>query len=143
MNPEAQSPAVRITVLLKLAREGFEDAFGAEPDWVEVPAADYRELRDVVGPDRLERLHERIGLRSGETFRAGGPAGTVTLTSVALHGALGLIGLAALPPDVQIHETPSGPQYSVPDTWFHAEPAAGGPSGPAGDPPGPVDDRRA
>jgi hypothetical protein len=120
---QAQSPAVRITVLLKLAREGFEDAFGAEPEWVETPAADYQELRDVVGPDRLERLQERIGLREGETFRAGSPAGTVTLTPAALHGALGLIGLAALPPDVELHESPDGPQYHVPDTWFHAEPA--------------------
>jgi hypothetical protein len=122
-NAQAQSPAVRITVLLKLAREGFQDAFGAEPEWVEAPSADYQELRDVVGPDRLGRLQERIGLREGETFRAGSPAGTVTLTPAARHGALGLIGLAALDPDVRIHETPNGPQYHVPDTWFSATPA--------------------
>ena len=28
------SPAVRITVLLRLASEGFQDAFGARPEWL-------------------------------------------------------------------------------------------------------------
>jgi hypothetical protein len=126
--PQAPTPAARITVLLKLANEGFEDAFGAEPAWVEAPADDYQELRDVVGPERLERLQQRIGLRRGDAYRAGGPAGTVTLAPEALRGVLGLLGMAALPPDVIVDETPRGPQYHVPDTWFHTE-AHTGPAG--------------
>lgn len=128
--PQAPTPAARITVLLKLASEGFEDAFSSEPEWVEVPTGDYQELRDVVGPQRLDRLHQRIGLRQGEAYRAGGPAGTVTLTPAALDGVLGLLGLAALPPDVLVDETAQGPQYHVPDTWFDSHPAAPDGSGP-------------
>jgi len=42
------SPAVRITVLLRLASEGFQDAFGTRPEWLEAPPVDLAELREVV-----------------------------------------------------------------------------------------------
>jgi hypothetical protein len=122
------SPAVRITVLLKIAGEGFEDAFATAPAWLEAPAAELEELRGVVGPLHFERLTRRAGLRPGDGWRAGGPAGTVGLTQAALDGVLGLLGLAAMPPDVLVDETPEGPRYQVPDTWF-AVASAGGPDG--------------
>ena len=118
------SPAVRITVLLRLASEGFQDSFGAEPAWVEAPAAEYDELRAAVGADKLEQLRARIGLRRGDAWRAGGPAGTVGLAPAALEGVLGLLGLAAPPPDVLVEETARGPRYAVPDTWFTVSPAS-------------------
>ena len=128
------SPAVRITVLLRMASEGFVDAFGADPAWVAAPAVDHDELHQLVGPARFAAMAERIGLRSGDRYRAGGPAGTVDLAPAALEGVLGLLGLAALPPDVLVDETPEGPRYSVPDSWFEVTPAQGaapqaGPSG--------------
>ena len=43
------SPAVRITVLLRLVSGGFQDAFAARPTWLEVPAVDLAELRESVG----------------------------------------------------------------------------------------------
>lgn len=119
------SPAVRITVLLKVAGEGFEDAFGLAPAWLEAPEAELGELRELVGPAHFERLVARTGLRQGQGWRAGGPAGTVELTPAALDGVLGLLGLAPIPPDVLVDETPDGPRYQVPDTWFLVAPSDG------------------
>ena len=39
------SPAVRITVLLRLDSEGFQDAFDTRPEWLEAPPVDLAELR--------------------------------------------------------------------------------------------------
>jgi hypothetical protein len=118
------SPAVRITVLLRLASEGYEDAFGARSEWLSLPPVDLAELREAVGADRVEQLRQAIGLREGQTYVAGGAAGTVTLSEHAHRGVLGLMGLAALPAEVLVEETPDGPRYSVPDEWFIAAPAA-------------------
>jgi pimeloyl-ACP methyl ester carboxylesterase len=118
-------PAVRITVLLRLASEGFQDAFGAGPAWLELPAADLAELREAVGPDRVEQLTHTIGLREGSDYRAGGAAGTVALSDAAHTGALGLMGLAALPSDVVVEESAEGARYQVPEDWFIAQPAGG------------------
>ena len=94
------SPAVRITVLLRLAAEGFQDAFGARPEWLEAPPVDLAELRE------------------GEGFAAGGPPGVVRLAAAAHEGVLGLLGVAAMPPDVIIEQTDEGPRYHVPEDWF-------------------------
>ena len=118
------SPAVRITVLLRLVSEGFQDAFAARPAWLEAPAVDLAELREIVGVARVEQLRSATGLREGAAYTAGGPAGTVTLTAAAHEGVLGLLGLAALPPDVVVEETPDGSRYHVPDDWFAATPAS-------------------
>jgi hypothetical protein len=67
------SLAVRITVLLRLVGEGFEDAFGSRPLWLELPGVDLAELRDAVGPERVEQLSSTIGLREGDGYHAGGP----------------------------------------------------------------------
>ncbi len=120
------APAVRITVLLRLVSEGFQDAFGAGPSWLELPAADLAELRRSVGSDRVEQLTHTVGLREGNQYQAGGPAGTICLSEAAHQGVLGLMGLAALPSDVLVEETAEGARYQVPDDWFIAEPAAGG-----------------
>ena len=120
------SPAVRITVLLRLASEGFQDAFEVGPDWLEAPAVDLAELREAVGVDRVEQLRGATGLREGPRFAAGGPAGTVTLAPAALEGVLGLLGLAALPPGVLVEETDAGPRYQVPEDWFETTPAGRG-----------------
>ncbi|HEV8653463.1 MAG TPA: hypothetical protein VG276_29700 [Actinomycetes bacterium] len=121
------SPALRrISVLVKLAAEGFQDAFGARPDWFEVPAEDLGTLQEEVGAAWAERVSGVMGLRAGAGYVAGGPAGTVALAQAAHDGVLGLLGLAALPPDVLVEETPGGPRYLVPEEWFVA--------GPAGDP---------
>jgi hypothetical protein len=120
------SPAVRITVLLRLATEGFQDAFGERPAWLEAPPVDLAELREVVGVDRVQQLRRSTGLREGAGYAAGGPAGTVTLAPAALEGVLGLLGLAALPPDVLVTETADGPRYQVPSDWFVATPAGRG-----------------
>ena len=117
------SPAVRITVLLRLASEGYQDAFGDRPAWLEAPAVDLAELREAVGVDRVDQLRRATGLREGAEFGAGGPPGTVRLAPAALAGVLGLLGLAALPPDVLVTETAEGPRYQVPDGWFVATPA--------------------
>jgi hypothetical protein len=118
------SPAVRITVLLRLVSEGFQDAFAARPDWLEIPAVDLAELREIVGVERVEQLRNATGLREGGAYTAGGPAGTVTLAAAAHEGVLGLLGLAALPPDVIVEETPGGdPRYHVPEDWFLTAPA--------------------
>lgn len=117
------SPAVRITVLLRLASEGYEDAFGAKPQWLELPPVDLAELREAVGAERVGQLRQAIGLREGQAYAAGGAAGTVRLSERALAGVLGLMGLAALPEDVLVAETPEGPRYSVPEDWFIAVPA--------------------
>ena len=69
------SPAVRITVLLRLVSEGFQDAFGARPDWLEAPPVDLAELREVVGVERIGQLRDATGLREGEGYGAGGPPG--------------------------------------------------------------------
>jgi hypothetical protein len=119
-------PAVRVTVLLRLVSEGFQDAFGAGPTWLELPEADLAELRQAVGSDRVEQLSHSIGLRKGNQYQAGGPAGTVCLSEAAHNGVLGLMGLAALPADVLVEETAEGARYQVPDDWFIAEPAVGG-----------------
>jgi hypothetical protein len=118
------SPAVRITVLLRMVSEGFEDAFGTEPAWVEAPAHEHDELRATVGPERFAKVTERIGLRSGAAYRAGGPEGTVDLAPAAVDGVLGLLGMAALPADVLVEESDEGPRYHVPDDWFLVSPAA-------------------
>jgi hypothetical protein len=120
------SPAVRITVLLRLVTEGFQDAFQAPPAWLAAPPVDLAELREVVGVDRVDRLRRSTGLREGAEYAAGGPAGTVTLAPAALQGVLGLLGLAALPPDVLVEEGADGPRYQVPDDWFVATPAGRG-----------------
>jgi hypothetical protein len=112
------SPAVRITVLLRLVSEGFQDAFAARPAWLEAPAVDLAELREVVGVERVEQLRGATGLREGAAYTAGGPAGTVTLAAAAHEGVLGLLGLAALPPGVVVEETPEGSRYHVPEDWF-------------------------
>jgi uncharacterized protein YqeY len=118
------SPALRrITVLVRLAAEGFQDAFGARPDWVEVPGSDLGTLQEEVGAAWAERVSGSMGLRAGAGYAAGGPAGTVTLAPAAHGGVLGLLGLAALPPDVLVEETPDGPRYLVPEDWFVAVPA--------------------
>ncbi|HZD71507.1 MAG TPA: hypothetical protein VFA45_22125 [Actinomycetes bacterium] len=124
-------PAVRITVLLRLVSEGFQDAFGVGPAWLELPAADLAALRQAVGAERVEELTRTIGLREGASYHAGGPTGTVSLSDAAYEGVLGLMGLAALPADVLVEETAEGPSYKVPDDWFIAEPAGGGSSAPA------------
>ena len=118
------SPAVRITVLLRLVSEGFQDAFAARPAWLEIPAVDLAELREIVGVERVEQLRSATGLREGAAYTAGGPAGTVTLAAAAHEGVLGLLGLAALPPDVLVEEAPDGtPRYHVPEDWFVTAPA--------------------
>jgi hypothetical protein len=117
------SPAVRITVLLRLVGEGFADAFGTEPDWVEAPAEAHDQLHDVVGQAQFAAVAGHIGLRRGQAYRAGGPAGTVDLAPDALAGVDGLLGLAPLPADVLVDQTPDGPSYQVPDTWFVVTPA--------------------
>ena len=72
------SPAVRITVLLRLVSEGFQDAFGARPEWLEAPPVDLAELREVVGVERIGQLRAATGLREGSKgYAAGGPAGVV------------------------------------------------------------------
>jgi len=120
------SPAVRITVLLRLVSEGFEDAFGSRPAWLEIPGVDLGELRQAVGDDRVEQLARTIGLREGDGYRAGGPAGTVALSEAAHKGVLGLMGMTAMPPDVEVEETSGGPRFQVPEEWFIAEPAVRG-----------------
>ena len=122
-------PAVRTTVLLRLSSEGYEDAFGGPPAWVEAPAAACDELREHLGGEGFDQVARGIGLRPGASFTAGGPAGSVTLAPAAVEGVLGLLGLAELPPDVLVDETPDGPRYAVPDTWFQVRPAAGGGQG--------------
>jgi hypothetical protein len=117
------SPAVRITVLLRLVSEGFQDAFGARPEWLEAPPVDLAELREVVGVERIGQLREATGLREGEGYAAGGPPGTVRLAAAAHEGVLGLLGVAALPPDVIIEQTGEGPRYHVPEDWFLTTPA--------------------
>ena len=112
------SPAVRITVLLRLASEGFQDAFAARPEWLEAPPVDLAELREVVGVERIGQLREATGLREGEGYAAGGPPGVVRLAAAAHEGVLGLLGVAALPPDVIIEQTDDGPRYHVPEDWF-------------------------
>ena len=129
-NDPPVSPTVRITVLLRLASEGYEDAFGRRPEWLTLPAVDLAELRESVGAGRVEQLRRAIGLREGQTCWAGGAAGTVTLSEHAHRGLLGLMGLAALPADVLVEETPEGPRYSVPDDWFIAAPAPSASSSP-------------
>jgi hypothetical protein len=120
------SPAVRITVLLRLVTEGFQDAFGAPPTWLEAPPVDLAELREAVGVERVQQLRRSTGLREGTGYLAGGPAGTVTLAPAALEGVLGLLGLASLPADVLVEETAEGPRYQVPEDWFVATPAGPG-----------------
>ena len=117
-DPPASPALRRITVLVRLAAEGFEDAFGNHPDWVEVPARDLDTLREEVGAAWADRVAGALGLRAGAGYLAGGPAGTVALAPAANAGVLGLLGLAALPPDVLVEETPDGPRYHVPEEWF-------------------------
>jgi hypothetical protein len=42
----------------------------------------------------------------------------VRLAAAAHEGVLGLLGVAALPPDVIIEQTDDGPRYHVPEDWF-------------------------
>jgi hypothetical protein len=42
----------------------------------------------------------------------------VRLAAAAHEGVLGLLGVAALPPDVIIEQTDDGPRYRVPEDWF-------------------------
>ena len=86
------SPAVRITVLLRLVSEGFQDAFGARPEWLEAPPVDLAELREVVGVERIGQLREATGLREGEGYAAGGPPGVVRLAAAAHEGSWGCSG---------------------------------------------------
>jgi len=124
--PSRIPPGVRVTVLLRLLVEGYEDAFERKPDWLALPADDLAELNDAVGPDHAAKLVDAAGLRAGGDYTAGGPLGTVTLAPAAHDGLLGLLGLAALPPDVIVDRTPEGPRYAVPDDWFVAIPSPGG-----------------
>jgi hypothetical protein len=119
------SPAVRITILLRLASEGYQDAFAARPEWLELPGVDLAELREAVGAERVEQLAHTIGLRQGDGYRAGGAAGTLALSEDAHKGVLGLMGVAAMPPEVLVEETAEGPRYQVPEEWFIAQPARG------------------
>jgi hypothetical protein len=121
-----RSPAVRIIVLLRLVGEGFQHAFGERPSWLEAPAVDLAELREVVGVERMEQVSGATGLREGGEYTAGGPQGTVTLSAAAHAGLPGLLGLAALPPDVKTEDTAHGPRYHVPEDWFVTTPAGGG-----------------
>src|SRR6266511_3066621 len=86
------SPAVRITILLRLVSEGFEEAFASRPDWLELPGVDLAELRQAVGDERVAQLTRSIGLREGEAYQAGGPPGTVALSEAAHKGVLALMG---------------------------------------------------
>jgi hypothetical protein len=117
------SPAVRITILLRLVSEGFEDAFSSRPAWLELPGVDLAELRQAVGPERVEQLTHTIGLREGASYQAGGPPGTVALSEAAHKGVLALMGLSSMPPDVQVEETDDGPRFQVPEDWFITAPA--------------------
>ena len=117
------SPAVRITVLLRLVSEGYEDAFSSRPLWLELPGVDLAELRNAVGQERVEQLSSTIGLREGDGYHAGGPAGRVSLSEQAHNGVLALMGLTAMPPDVKVEETDDGPRFEVPEDWFITEPA--------------------
>jgi hypothetical protein len=117
------SPAVRITILLRLVSEGFEDAYSSRPSWLELPGVDLGDLRQAVGPERVEQLSRTIGLREGEGYRAGGPPGTVALSDAAHKGVLALMGLSAMPPDVEVEETADGPRFQVPEDWFIVDPA--------------------
>jgi hypothetical protein len=117
------SPAVRITVLLRLASEGFQDVFGTSPLWLEAPPVDLAELREVVGVERIGQLRKATGLREGEGYAAGGPPGVVRLAAAAHEGVLGLLGVAAMPPDVVVEQTAEGPRYHVPEDWFLTTPA--------------------
>ena len=117
------SPAVRITILLRLVSEGFEDAFSSRPAWLELAGVDLVELRQAVGPERVEQLTRTVGLREGESYQAGGAPGTVALSEAAHKGVLALMGLSAMPPDVQVEETEVGPRFQVPEDWFISEPA--------------------
>jgi hypothetical protein len=124
--PSRIPPGVRVTVLLRLLVEGYEDAFERKPAWLALPAADLAELNQTVGADYASKLVDAAGLREGSDYTAGGPLGTVTLTPAAHNGLLGLLGLAALPPDVIIDHTPEGPRYAVPDDWFVTVPSPNG-----------------
>jgi hypothetical protein len=125
MNSSQRVPtAVRITVLLRLLSEGYEDAFASRPEWLELPADDFAELHNAVGPDHAAQLVEAAGLRQGSDYTAGGLAGTVSLAPAAHSGVLGLLGLASLPPDVIVRQGPDGPRYAVPDDWFVTTPTA-------------------
>jgi hypothetical protein len=117
------SPAVRVTILLRLVSEAFEDAFSSRPVWLELPGIDLAELRQAVGPERVEQLTRTIGLREGSTYQAGGPPGTVTLSEAAHKGVLALMGLSSMPPDVRVEETDDGPRFHVPEDWFITAPA--------------------
>jgi len=101
-----------------MASEGYADAFGTDPDWVEAPAAEHDSLHDLVGHAQFAGVADHIGLRRGERYRAGGPAGTIELAPAAVAGVDGLLGQAPMPPEVLVEETPDGPSYQVPDTWF-------------------------
>ena len=50
-------------------------------------------------------------------------AQVVRLSAAAHEGVLGLLGVAALPPDVVIEQTDEGPRYHVPEDWFLTTPA--------------------
>jgi hypothetical protein len=117
------SPAVRITILLRLVSEGFEDAYSVRPSWLELPGVDLVDLRQLVGPERVEQLTHTVGLREGESYRAGGLPGTVALSEAAHEGVLALMGLSAMPADVKVEETADGPRFQVPEEWFIVQPA--------------------
>jgi hypothetical protein len=74
--------------------------------------------------ERIGQLRQATGLREGEGYAAGGPPGVVRLAAAAHEGVLGLLGVAAMPPDVVIEQTPDGPRYHVPEDWFLTTPAA-------------------
>jgi hypothetical protein len=124
--PSRIPPGVRVTVLLRLLIEGYQDAFERKPEWLELPAADLAELNDAVGADHAAELVDATGLRQGGNYTAGGPLGMVTLAPAAHNGLLGLLGLAAIPPNVIIEHTPDGPRYAVPDDWFVVAPSLDG-----------------
>ena len=106
---------------------GRQAPYALIPNIEEMHPVDLAELREVVGVERIGQLRDATGLREGEGYAAGGPPGVVRLAAAAHEGVLGLLGVAALPPDVVIEQTAEGPRYHVPEDWFLTTPA-GGPS---------------
>ena len=110
------SPAVRITVLLRLASEGFQDAFGARPEWLEAPPVDLAELREVVGVERIGQLREATGLREGEGYAAGGPPGWCAWPPPPTKGSWGCSGWRPSHPTCSSSRPTKAPATTCPTT---------------------------
>ena len=75
----------------------------------------------ILNADELDALHDAerlVDIDDADLALLHG------LAAAAHEGVLGLLGLAALPPDVVVEETPEGPRYHVPEDWFLTTPAA-------------------